>query len=245
MNIFRMAIAVVFVAAALSFAQASAESKKIVRYQDKTGVVHYGLVKDDKVHQLKSNFDEMAQQIFHFAALLWDEKKQLFHHGWFNATGKNSVALWGRANGWMIWAMSEALLHLPSDHPSRPKLRKIFREHVTSLAKYQSATGLWHQVLDHPESYEETSCTAMFVLAIARGLRHGWIEKKYKENALRGWHALTKKIDADGTVHGICRGTGIGPDLEFYFNRATFDHDPRGLGAVITAGIEVGKLMKR
>jgi 2-keto-4-pentenoate hydratase/2-oxohepta-3-ene-1,7-dioic acid hydratase in catechol pathway len=55
-----MAIAVVFVAAALSFAQASAESKKIVRYQDKTGVVHYGLVKDDKVHQLKSNFDEMA-----------------------------------------------------------------------------------------------------------------------------------------------------------------------------------------
>jgi rhamnogalacturonyl hydrolase YesR len=145
----------------------------------------------------------------------------------------------------MIWAMSEALLHLPSDHPSRAKLRKIFREHVTSLAKYQNAGGLWPQVLDQPESYEETSCSAMFVLAMARGVRNGWIDKQYKENALRGWQAIEKKIEADGTVHGICRGTGIGEDLAFYFNRATFDHDPRGLGAVITAGIEVAKLVRQ
>lgn len=189
--------------------------------------------------------DDAARQILKFAERLRDPQTGLFYHGWFGSTGKTSVAVWGRANGWMIWAMSEALLHLPSDHPSRAKIRKIFREHVTSLAKYQSATGLWHQVLDHPQSYAETSCTAMVVLAMARGLRHGWIEKKYKENALRGWHALTKKIDPDGTVHGICRGTGIGPDLEFYFNRATFDHDPRGLGAVITAGIEVAKLVRQ
>ncbi len=34
-------------------------------------------------------------------------------------------------------------------------------------------------------------------------------------------------------------------DLEFYFNRPTLDNDPRGLGAVITAGIEISKLEVR
>jgi hypothetical protein len=53
---------------------------------------------------------------------------------------------------------------------------------------------------------------------------------------------LQKKISTSGTVSGICRGTGIGENLEFYFTRQTFDQDPRGLGAVITAGIEMEKL---
>jgi rhamnogalacturonyl hydrolase YesR len=203
------------------------------------------LLRMGKITGERIYFDEAAQQIPKFAALLWDKKKQLFHHGWFSTAKKNSVAFWGRANGWMIWAMSEALLHLPSDHPSRAKIRQIFREHVASLAKYQGASGLWHQVLDHSESYEETSCSAMFVLAMTRGVTNGWIDQQYQENAFRGWRAIEKKIEADGTVHGICRGTGIGEDLDFYFNRATFDHDPRGLGAVITAGLEVAKLSRQ
>lgn len=66
MNIFRMVIHVVLIAAALSFAQASAESKKIVRYQDQAGAVHYGLVKDGNVHQLKSSFDEIANGRYEF-----------------------------------------------------------------------------------------------------------------------------------------------------------------------------------
>jgi len=50
------------------------------------------------------------------------------------------------------------------------------------------------------------------------------------------------KIDANGVVHGICRGTEIGFDEQFYLDRKTIDNDPRGLGAVITAGIEIAKL---
>ena len=101
---------------------------------------------------------------------------------------------------------------------------------------------MWHQVLDHPESYEETSCTAMFILAMARGLRNGWLDKKYRPVVDRAWTALKSKIDNDGTVHGICRGTGIGFSLNFYYERETFDNDPRGLGAVITAAVEMSLL---
>ena len=100
---------------------------------------------------------------------------------------------------------------------------------------------MWHQVLDHPESYEESSCTAMFIIGLARGVNNGWLDKSYKKLALKSWIALTKKIE-DGIVHGICRGTGMGNDIEFYFKRPTVDNDPRGLGAVLTAGVEISKL---
>ena len=120
----------------------------------------------------------------------------------------------------------------------------IYKEHVKGLLKVQDKDGMWHQVLNHPESYEESSCTAMFVLGIARGLTNGWLNDTYKESALNGWSALTNKIDSNGVVHGICRGTGVGDNLPFYFNRPTIDNDPRGLGAVITAGIEISRLLK-
>jgi rhamnogalacturonyl hydrolase YesR len=193
----------------------------------------------------KKYFDDGARQIVNFTRLLFDKEKQLFYHGWFSQSNRNSIAFWGRANGWAIWAVSEALRLLPKHHANYKQILNIYRAQVAGLVTVQDRTGMWHQVLDHPESYEETSCTAMFVLAIARGVREGWIEKKYKENATQAWNALTQKIADDGTVHGICRGTEIGNDLEFYFQRATFDHDPRGLGAVIVAGVEMSKLMKK
>ncbi len=187
-------------------------------------------------------FDESVQQVRGFARYLFDEDQKLYKHGYFASRGGKSAAFWGRANGWIAWATSEVLLRLPKSHPGYGEVLALFRQHMSGLAQVQDKSGMWHQVLDHPESYAETSCTAMFVLAMARGVRHGWLEPAYADRAKRGWRAIEKKIDADGTVHGICRGTGMGFDLEFYFRRPTFDHDPRGLGAVISAGIEMAKL---
>ncbi len=189
-------------------------------------------------------FDEAAQQILRFYALLFNEDKKLFHHGWFSSTRQPTPVFWGRANGWVLWAMAEALLRLPKNHPLYQAIRERFRLHVEGLVTIQDGSGMWHQVLDQPQSYEETSCTAMFVLALARGVRNGWIEPKYHAYAVRGWEALRRGIDNDGTVHGICGGTELGTTLDFYFERPTFAHDPRGLGAVIIAGVEISQLLK-
>jgi unsaturated rhamnogalacturonyl hydrolase len=130
-------------------------------------------------------FDDAARQIINFTNLLFDKEKKLFYHGWFSQTNQNSVAFWGRANGWVIWATSEALLYLPKNHPRYKNILSIYRRYVEGLVSVQDKNGMWHQVLNHPESYEETSCTAMFVLGIARAIQHGWIDKKYKDNAVK------------------------------------------------------------
>jgi len=203
------------------------------------------LLRMGKITGKMDYFDDAARQIIQFHEKLFDHNKGLFYHGWYESAGHTSVAHWGRANGWIIWAVSEALTYLPTNHPEYQKVLSVFRNHVRGLSEHQDPSGMWHQILDHPESYEETSCTAMFVLGIARGINNGWIEEKYRENALKGWKAIKKKIDNDGTVHGTCEGTGIGDNLEFYFNRSRYANDPRGLGSVMTAGIEVSKFFEK
>jgi len=42
--------------------------------------------------------------------------------------------------------------------------------------KLQDASGLWHQILDEPGTYLESSATAMFICAFSRGLRNGWYD---------------------------------------------------------------------
>jgi unsaturated rhamnogalacturonyl hydrolase len=84
----------------------------------------------------------------------------------------------------------------------------------------------------------------MFVLALARGVRTGWLDPQYGAAAERGWRGVCGRVMPDGTVMGICQGTSIGNDLEFYEKRSTPPHDPRGLGAVITAGIEMQQLIR-
>ena len=190
-------------------------------------------------------YDEVARQVIQFNHYLSDPSTDLYFHGWYNNRGETTPVRWGRANGWIVWATSEALLHMPEKHPQYKTILKIYKQHMESLATYQDKSGMWHQVLDHPETFEESSCTAMFTLGLARGVRHGWLKKTYREQALLGWNALQNKIGEDGTVIDICRGTGIGDDVDFYENRKRFDHDPRGLGAMLTAGCEVYELLNQ
>ncbi|MBX3007141.1 MAG: glycoside hydrolase family 88 protein [Melioribacteraceae bacterium] len=186
-------------------------------------------------------YDDAALQIINFNKYLFDKEKKLYKHAWFDFSKEKSVAYWGRANGWVIWGETEALLNLPKKHKKYKTVEKIFANHIEGIIKMQNRDGMWHQVLDRNDSFEETSCTAMFIIGIARGIKNSWISKSYEKNLLMAWNALKQRVSEDGIVKDITRGTGIGYDLEFYFNRERFDNDPRGLGAVITAAVEMQK----
>lgn len=189
-------------------------------------------------------YDDAARQVLNFRKYLLDPATGLYKHAWFSDKKQRSAAYWGRANGWIAWATAELLAKLPKKHAAYKRVLQNFQQQMKVLARYQDKNGFWHQVLDDPDSYQETSCTALFTLALARGLREGWLSKGYQKNAFAGWQAVKTKIDENGVVHGICQGTDIGYDQEFYRKRKTVDNDPRGLGAVITAGIEISKLGK-
>ena len=140
--------------------------------------------------------------------------------------------------------MSEVLTHLSPAHPDHPVILAHFQRHCASLLRFQHASGLWPNVLDHPESALEVSGSAIFVMAMARGVMHGWLDDAvFRPVVIKGWKGLEAQIDADGTVHGICMGTMCTKDVSYYINRPFYDNDTHGLFAVLFAGIEMERLL--
>jgi rhamnogalacturonyl hydrolase YesR len=190
-------------------------------------------------------YDLAALQVINFNKYLFDPPTRLYKHSYFVVEKKTSEVFWGRANGWVAWATSDALLNLPESHKDFKKILKIFQNHIKGLISVQDNSGMWHQILDDKSTYEETSCTAMFIIALARGIKNSWLDKKYEANLFNAWKAFSKNISDDGVVKNICRGTGVGYSYEFYAKRATYSNDPRGLGAVITACKEMADYLTK
>lgn len=174
-----------------------------------------------------------ARQVVEFNTQVWDEEAELYMHARYFGN-KVKLPHWSRCNGWASWAMSEVLMHLPPSHQDYPSILAHFQRHCASLLRFQHENGLWPNVLDHPESALEVSGTAIFGIAMARGLMHGWLDDAvFRPAVLRGWKGLEGQIDADGTVHGICMGSMCTDDVNYYINRPFYDNDTHGLFAVL------------
>jgi unsaturated rhamnogalacturonyl hydrolase len=189
--------------------------------------------------------DDAVRQVLQISARLFVWEKGLYAHGWSAGDADyNTEFHWGRANGWCDLAMCDLLDALPADHPARPEILKIFRTHMKALAALQSGNGLWHQLLDHPDSFLETSCTAMFTYAMAHGINRGWLNAgDYGTVAIVGWNAVASKVGADGSVDGVCVGTNLAREAMYYYNRPAHD-DVHGYGPVLLAGSEIIRLVQ-
>jgi rhamnogalacturonyl hydrolase YesR len=126
----------------------------------------------------------------------------------------------------------------------RARVLRLFRAHAQALASLQAGDGLWHQMLDRTDTYTETSCSAMFTFALARGVNRGWLDAgAYGPVAQAGWNGLTTRIDNQGHVIGTCIGTGYADDYVFYYHRPSTD-DIHGYGPVLLAGAEMIRMLK-
>ncbi len=192
----------------------------------------------------KKLLDDAANQVINFSTQVWDKDANLYRHAKFSDSN-NLMPHWSRANGWGIWATSEVLMNLPKNHPQYKAILEHYRLHVAALVKLQNANGFWYNVLDRTDSKEEVSGTAIFTMAIARGVNYGWLDAEtFKPVVMKAWNALKTRIEPDGTVHDICMGTMCSDDVNYYINRPYFDDDTHGLFAVMFAGIEVEKLVR-
>ncbi|WP_230986863.1 glycoside hydrolase family 88/105 protein [Cohnella fermenti] len=187
--------------------------------------------------------DEAIRQAAGYRERLQMPNKGLFAHIYFPDQQMRNDVPWGRGNGWIAFALTEILLHLPEAYPGTEMILGLLNELLTAVVNVQNATGMWHQVLDEPQSYEETSCTAIFVLSLARGVRHGWLAPELAEHARRGWRALLERcVDRDGNVYGVCLGSGCSMDRRYYFDIPTHMNDDHGTGIVLLAAVELERM---
>lgn len=209
-------------------------------------------------------FDDVAHQLLTVEQRTRDPKTGLLYHGWDEsreqewcdpATGK-SRHFWSRAMGWYVMAVVDSLENFPRDHVKRGTIAGIFERVVGALEKVQDPkSGLWYQVLDQGNregNYLEASGTCMFVYAIAKGIRLGYLSRHYRGLAVKGYEGLLKhlvKQDEFGVhLHKICRGAGLGNrpyrdgSYTYYISEAVVSDHLMGMAPFILAGVEMEKL---
>ncbi|MEZ2440195.1 glycoside hydrolase family 105 protein [Chitinophaga sp. RCC_12] len=186
----------------------------------------------------------------------WDESKE---QRWANKTTGQSPHFWGRAMGWYAMALVDALEYYPAGDPGKDSLVAILNRTAAAVKKYQDAkTGCWYQVLDKGDStgnYVEASASCMFVYALAKGMRLGYLPATYRGVAEKGYKGILKQFirknpEGDITLSGTVSVAGLGGDpyrdgsYAYYLSEKVIDNDPKGVGAYILAANEMEMMTK-
>jgi unsaturated rhamnogalacturonyl hydrolase len=140
-------------------------------------------------------------------------------------------AAWGRGNAFAALGLTLTLDELPEGHDGRAAVLRSYREHMAALLPYQTAGGLWRNVVDHPGAYAEYSATAMIAFAMQLGLERGWLEPAdaYRAAVDAAWRAVNARTGSDGTLVDVCESTARIESLQGYLQReALLGRDPRG-----------------
>lgn len=196
----------------------------------------------------KNDKDAKTQLLYH----AWDESKQM---PWADKTTGTSPNFWSRSLGWYAMALVDVLDYFPKEHPKHKELVSNLNQLAEALTPFQDKTGLWYQVTDKGNqkgNYLEGSGTAMFVYAFAKGVNKGYLPKKYKKVALKGFNGITAhliKTNEKGeiTITQVCAVAGLGGNpyrdgsFEYYVNEKKKDNDPKATGPFILAALELNK----
>lgn len=171
--------------------------------------------------------DHAAREVAAYLDKL-QEPNGLFHHA------PDVPYFWGRGDGWFAAGMAELLSSLPQDHPLRPRIMEGYGKMMAALLRYQDSNGMWHQLIDHPEAWPETSCTGMFTFAMITGVKQGWLDAAtYGPAARRAWLGLISYINPNADVRDVCEGTNKKNDLQYYLDRGKKVGDMHGQAPIL------------
>ena len=132
--------------------------------------------------------------------------------------------------------MAEMLRDLPQDHPQRKRILAGYQKMMSALLKYQAKDGMWRQLIDHEESWPESSSSAMFTFAMITGVKNGWLDAAtYGPAARRAWIAVVGYIDQNQNITNVCIGTGKQNSYEYYMERKRLTGDFHGQAPVLWA----------
>lgn len=162
---------------------------------------------------------EAKFQFLTHAQYLMDTHSGLWFHGWtFDGNHNFARALWARGNSWVTIAIPEFIdmLDLPESDPVRRHLLALLERQAAALRETQDESGLWHTLLDDPDSYLEASATAGFGYGLSKAVRLGHLGPDYAKTAQRAVKGVIDNISPDGELRNVSFGTAMGDDLDFY-----------------------------
>lgn len=152
-------------------------------------------------------YEEALRNFYGYWNALFDEKAALMRHMWDD---ENRVyiraAHWGSGNGWALASMARMIGLLPADiyGGDIERMKHMATTLLGGVTSYMREDGLYHDIVDDPESFVETNLSQMAAYTIYRGLAEGWLDEVWREKADRMRQAANKKVTEFGFVSGVC-----------------------------------------
>jgi len=176
--------------------------------------------------------DQAVEELLGYARALQIESGLLFH-GFERDCGRNGQ-LWARGQGWALMGLVDTLAMLPRVHPGWAELHDRLVALAGALAATQAEDGRWHTVVDHPETYLESTLAAMAAYALREAFAHGLLDAEvHGAMEAKARAAMHREVGAGGGLKLVSDATPIGA-LATYATRP-FGVFPWGQGPLLLA----------
>ncbi len=223
----------------------------------------YTKLYDRSLDSANRHFNDIAHQFALIEQHLIDPKTGLLYHGydesrqekWANPQTGTSPSFWGRSMGWYAMALVDVLDYFPENHPRRADLLRYFQRLMPVLVRYQDPkTGAWYQVTDQAGrngNYVEASASSMFVYALAKGVRLGYLPASMLSAAKKGYQGILKTFvttdpaSQQPVLNGTVSVGGLGGSpyrdgsYAYYLSEPIRQNDLKGVGPFIMASVEM------
>lgn len=207
-----------------------------------------------------ANVQDIVGQFQTVRERMFDAEKGLYYHAWDEArvqpwadpvTGL-SPNFWLRSTGWLLMALVDCLALIDEQLFDEYKtLEALFKEAVRGILRYrEERTGLFLQVIDHPEvsgNYAETSGSAMVAYALMKAAAIGALRaERYLPPGRDVFSRIVRQklvCGEEGVPHltDICRAAGLGPggkrdgSVAYYLSEPRVRDDSKGVGPFMMA----------
>lgn len=156
---------------------------------------------------------------------LYDEKAGLLCHMWDDEKKSFSrAAHWGTGNGWALASIARMIGLLPEEEfkEEREELAgkgRLLLDHLLILWKRD---GRFYDVVDNPESFEETNLCQMTAYTIYRGISQGWLDASCKTFGDEMRKRAGEKMNDYGFIREACGAPdfnkpGYSPEAQAFY----------------------------
>ena len=148
---------------------------------------------DAAVGQIDGHRSRLYSESAGLYAAIWDEDRRTLAR----------PAFWGTGNGWVLAAIARVMPHLPRG-PIRDELGRHAERMIESSMRYRRQDGLFHNVLNEPDSFVETNFAQMLAYTIFCGVADRWLPFGYVGMGHSLRDAAATRVDNAGLVWGVC-----------------------------------------
>ena len=210
----------------------------------------------------KKNYDDIFSQFDTVVKYMRDPKTGLYYHAydssremfWCDQVTGLSQNFWLRALGWYTMALLDTLDKAdPACGEPYENLKRVFRELIDAMLRYQDPSGMWYQVVNlggMEKNYLETSGSSIMAYALLKGVRLGFLPEEYRVYGEKAFDGICDKYlsaDENGELHlgGICLVAGLGGKqmrsgtFDYYMSEPVVSDDAKGVGPFLLAYTEI------